>query len=261
LTIITLTTDFGLKDGNVGVMKGVILGINPDVQIVDISHNISPQDIFEASLIIWRSALFFPPGSIHVVVVDPGVGTVRRPIAGQLGPHYFVGPDNGVISMLLEEGNRRNWEITFVSADKPEYWLRDVSRVFHGRDIFSPLAAHISQGIPLQELGSPINDPVLLQIPQPRLMEDKIMGEVIHIDHFGNLSTNIRIEHLGQPQQIKVHILTHVIEDLVRTFGDRPVGSIVALYGSTGNLIISEVNGNAQMRLGVNIGDKVMVEF
>lgn len=261
MTIITLTTDFGLKDGNVGVMKGVILDINPEAHIVDISHNISPQNIFEASLILWRSVPYFPAGSIHVVVVDPGVGTFRRPIVGQLGPYYFVGPDNGVISSLLKEANQRKWEKAFIYADDPQYWLPEISKVFHGRDVFSPLAAHLSRGIPFEALGSPIDDPVVLDLPQPRLLEGKILGEVIHIDHFGNISTNIRDEHLGQAQGVKVQISGHRIDGLVNTFGDRPVGSIIALYGSTGNLIISEVNGSAAERLGVRIGDSIVVDL
>jgi S-adenosyl-L-methionine hydrolase (adenosine-forming) len=237
------------------------LGINPDIQIVDISHNISPQNILEASLVLWRSALYFPPGSIHVVVVDPGVGTARHPLVGQLGLHYFVGPDNGVISMLLEEAKKRKWESKFVTADDPKYWLPEVSSVFHGRDIFSPLAAYLSRGIPLEIMGSPIDDPVLLHLPQPEQIENKIVGEVIHIDHFGNLSTNIRVEHLVQAWHIKVHVLDHVVDGLVNTFGDSPIESIIALYSSTGNLIISEVNGSAQKRLGAKIGDVVMVEL
>jgi S-adenosyl-L-methionine hydrolase (adenosine-forming) len=261
LSIITLTTDFGLKDGNVGVMKGVIWGINPDVQIADLSHNISPQNVREAALILRRSAVYFPPGTIHVVVVDPGVGTTRRPIAGRLGPYYFVGPDNGVITMLLEEANLQQWEAAFFEADKPDYWLPEVSNVFHGRDIFSPVAAHLSRGIPLDVLGSSIQDPVLLHLAQPIQTEDSILGEVIHIDHFGNLSTNIRIEHLGRPHDVKVHILEYNIDGLVNTFGDQPPGSVIALYGSTGNLIISVVNGSAEMRLGAHIGDIVRVLF
>jgi S-adenosyl-L-methionine hydrolase (adenosine-forming) len=261
LKIITLTTDFGLKDGNVGVMKGVIWGINPDAQIADISHNISPQNIYEASLILTRSAVFFPSGSIHIVVVDPGVGTVRRPIAGRLGPYYFVGPDNGVVSMLLEEANQRKWETSFVVTDNPEYWLPEVSHVFHGRDIFSPIAAYLSRGIPLEALGSSIDEPVLLNLPQPKQMESSIIGEVIHIDHFGNISTNIRSEHLGHPPEVRVRILENIIDGLVNTFGDRPAGSIIALYGSTGNLIISEVNGSAEKSLGARLGDVVTVEF
>lgn len=259
MRIITLTTDFGLKDGNVGVMKGVILGINPDVQIVDISHNISPQNIFEASLILRRSAVYFPPGTTHIVVVDPGVGTTRRPIVARIGPYYFIGPDNGVVSMLLEEGNHRDWEIVFVEANKPGFWLADVSNVFHGRDIFAPLGAHLSKGVPLEALGTIITDPILKNLPQPHQIGYTWIGEVIHIDHFGNISTNILKENLGEPGSIQVSLCGVNIDGMVRTFGERSPGELVALYGSTGNLIISVVNGNAAQRLEAAVGDAVEV--
>lgn len=260
MRIITLTTDFGLKDGNVGVMKGVIYGINPAVQVVDISHNISPQNILEASLVLRRSAPYFPADTIHIVVVDPGVGTARRPLAARIGPYYYVGPDNGVVSMLLEEAERRAWEKVFVEANKPAFWLAEVSNVFHGRDIFAPLGAHLSQGVPLEALGTIITDLIVLNLPQPKWTGNKLIGELIHIDHFGNLSTNIRFEHLGRPKQLRVNIHGEIIDELVNTFGDRPIGSLIALYGSTGNLILSVVNGNAENRLGAKIGDEVTVE-
>lgn len=260
MKLITLLTDFGLKDGNVGVMKGVIWGINPQVQIADISHNISPQNIPEASLILRRSAVYFPEGTIHTVVVDPGVGTERRPIAACLGPYYFVGPDNGVITMLHEEALNRNWKVSIIHTDVSRYWLPDISHVFHGRDIFAPVAAHLSRGVPMDRLGPSINDYILLDLPKPELSESKLKGEVIHIDHFGNLSTNIREEHLGRPSHLKVSIREHVIEGLIKTFGERPVGELVALYGSTGNLIISVVNGSAAKYLGAEMGDVVFVE-
>ena len=163
MSIITLLTDFGLKDGNVGVMKGVILGIAPQVQIVDLSHLIQAQDILEAGLILRRSAPFFPAGTIHVVVVDPGVGTQRRPIVGWIGQQFFVGPDNGTITMLVEYGRTHNFEMGFIHLDRPNLWLERVSHVFHGRDIFAPVAANLANGVSLGELGTPILDPVLLR--------------------------------------------------------------------------------------------------
>ncbi len=261
MTCITLTTDFGIKDGNVGVMKGVIWSIAPGVQIADISHLITPQNIPEASLILLRSAPYFPPGTIHVVVVDPGVGTDRRPMAARLGSQYFVGPDNGILTMWLERAAAQNQATSFVHLNRPEYWLAEVSHVFHGRDIFAPVAAHLARGVPLDNLGAPFSDPVLLPLPQPLRTESGYTGQVIHIDHFGNISTNIRQEHLGQPRQLRVRLAGHEIEGMVRTFGERPPGELVALYGSTGNLIISMVNGNAAQRLGVQPGDSVEVEF
>src|SRR3972149_2437787 len=146
MSVITLMTDFGIKDGNVGVMKGVIWGIAPDVQISDLSHTIQAQNIREAGFILARSVPYFPKGTIHVAVVDPGVGTQRRPMAARIGDWFFVGPDNGLITMWLEHAEKENWTSEFVHLDRPEYWLPVVSHVFHGRDIFSPAAAHLARG-------------------------------------------------------------------------------------------------------------------
>jgi hypothetical protein len=253
-------TDFGIKDGNVGVMKGVILGMAPNAQIVDLSHTISPQNVGEAALVLARSAPYFPAGSIHVVVVDPGVGTERRHIAARLGEQNYVCPDNGILTPLLERAETEGWHVEIVHTNKPEFWLPKVSHVFHGRDIFSPLAAHLANGVPLQVLGTPIHDPVRLSLPRPQRTASGWRGEVIHIDHFGNISTNVRIEHLGElPPGIEVHLCGVKIQGMVRTFGEKPHGELVALYGSTGNLIVSVVNGNAAQRLNAKVGDSVEV--
>src|SRR5512143_4065364 len=159
LPILTLTTDFGLKDGNVGVMKGVIWGICPAAQIADMSHMIQPQDVCEGALILDRAAPYFPKDTIHLVVVDPGVGTARRPMAARIGRWYYVGPDNGLITMLIGRARREGWSCEFVVLDKPRYWMPAVSHVFHGRDIFAPSAAHLASGVPLSELGTSIDDP------------------------------------------------------------------------------------------------------
>jgi S-adenosyl-L-methionine hydrolase (adenosine-forming) len=259
MTIVTLMTDFGLKDGNVGVMRGVILGMAPHTQVVDLSHLISPQNVREAALILARSAPYFPPETIHVVVVDPGVGTARRPIAARLGAQRFVGPDNGVITLLLEYAEKQGWPLEFVHLDKPQFWLTEVSNVFHGRDIFSPVAAHLANGKALQAVGTPITDPVRLALPAPDRTLTSLRGEVIHIDHFGNVASNIRVEHLAEwlstPEKLTVHLSGAEIRGLVKTFGDRAPGELVALLGSTGNLIVSVVNGSAAERLQVKIAE------
>jgi S-adenosylmethionine hydrolase len=259
LAVITLTTDFGIKDGNVGVMKGVIWGIAPQAHIADLSHSIAAQNVREAALILARSAPFFPPGTIHVVVVDPGVGTDRRHIAARLGTQYFVGPDNGVITMLLERAEAEGWSVEIVHTDTREYWLAEISHVFHGRDVFSPIAAHLANGVPLQMLGAPIHDPVRLVLPRPLRTSTGWQGEVLHIDHFGNISTNIMKEQLGEPASIQVRLCGVNIDGMVRTFGERQPGDLVALYGSTGNLIVSVVNGDAARRINAVIGDLVEV--
>jgi len=261
MPIVTLITDFGLKDGNVGVMKGVILRYAPETQIIDLSHNIAPQNIPEAALVLYRSAPYFPKGSIHVVVVDPGVGTDRRPIAAQLGDQYYIGPDNGVITSLLEYTESKGFLTEFIHLNNPNYWLPQISDVFHGRDIFAPVAGHLAAGVEIRKLGTSISSPVRLSFPKPVRTEYGWSGEVIHVDHFGNISSNIRREHLGDVVPLKVKLRDTDISHWVRTFGMRPTGDLVALYGSTGNLIISVVNGSAVERLAIELGDRVEVIF
>ncbi len=257
MSIITLLTDFGIKDGNVGVMKGVIWGIAPATQIADISHSIGAQNVGEAALVLARTAPFYPSGTIHVVVVDPGVGTARRPIAARIGEQFFVLPDNGVITMALQAAGLEHSQ--FIHLDKPAYWLEKVSHVFHGRDIFAPVAAHLAAGVPLNAVGSPIDDPLLLQLPQPERIPQGWKGEIIHSDHFGNLSANITDKHLGGTYNWDVRIGGETIHGLVRTFGDMPAGTLVGLYGSNGNLVVCVVNGNAAERLAAGPGEPIEV--
>jgi S-adenosyl-L-methionine hydrolase (adenosine-forming) len=259
MTVISLLTDFGLKDGNVGVMKGVILRLAPQAHLVDLGHLVPPQDVREAAILLGRSAPYFPDGSIHLVVVDPGVGTSRRPMAARLGAHAFVGPDNGVVTTFLEHAEARGWPTSFVELDRPERWLPDVSPVFHGRDIFSPTAAHLANGVPLAELGHPLRDPVRLVFPKPERIAGGWRGQVDHIDHFGNIRTNLRREHVDGPGELSVRLRGATIEGLVHTFGDRQAGDLIAFYGSTGDLGVAVVNGNAALRLGAAVGDPVEV--
>ncbi len=263
MTVISLMTDFGIKDGTVGVMKGVIWGICPSAQISDLSHMIQPQNIREAAQIFARSIPYFPKGSVHVVVVDPGVGTARRPVAARIGEWYYVGPDNGTTTGLLERAEELGWQTKFVELNRPTYWLPDISHVFHGRDIFSPVAAHLANGVALTEVGSPITDPVRITLPKPVRTASGWQGEVIHIDHFGNITSNIRSEHLDSAledkEKISVIIRNNQINGMVNTFGERPVGQVIALLGSTGNLGVSVVNGNAERALGVKVGDEIVV--
>ena len=259
MTLVTLTTDFGLKDGNVGVMKGVILCFAPQVQIVDISHLVVPQNVPEAVLVLRRSAPYFPEGTIHVLVVDPGVGTSRRPIAARLGRQFFVGPDNGAVTLLLEDTEKKGETTTIVHLDRPEFWLPEVSHVFHGRDIFAPAAGHLAAGTPLEKLGTIIDDPVRLALPRPERTPQGWRGQVIHIDHFGNIATNIEIIHLAGRMVETVSLGGVHIDGMVITFGERPPGTLVSLFGSTGNLLVCEVNGSAASRLNARIGDMLEV--
>ena len=263
MSVITLMTDFGIKDGNVGVMKGVIWGICPTAQISDLSHLIGAQNIREGAYVLARSVPYFPKGSIHIVVVDPGVGAQRRPMAAQIGDWFYVGPDNGTITGLLERAEQAGWQADFVELNQAKYWLQNVSYVFHGRDIFSPVAAHLANGVSLAELGSPFSDPIRLELPKPEKTKDGWRGEVTHVDHFGNISTNIRVENLGDAMKQKENIIVRLngieINGLVNTFGERPVGELIALIGSTGNLGIALVDGDASAKLGVKQGNEILV--
>lgn len=258
--IITLTTDFGLRDGFVGVMKGVIYGICPQAQLVDISHDVAPQNVLEGAFVLARQTPYFPPGSVHVIVVDPGVGTARRPLAARVGEHYYVGPDNGVLTPILEKAEEASLPLEIIHLDKPEYWLKTVSYIFHGRDIFSPVAAHLAAGVPLEKVGTPVNDPQRLNLPRPVQAGNRWEGEVIHIDHFGNISSNIHRDHIGGQQVVQARVAGHTVPDWVNTFGEREPGALVSLYSSIDYAIISEVNGNAAVRLGIKIGDPFVVE-
>jgi S-adenosyl-L-methionine hydrolase (adenosine-forming) len=264
MPVISMMTDFGLKDGFTGVMKGVIWGIAPDAAIADLSHMIAPQNIREAALILARSVPYFPENSIHVVVVDPGVGTTRRPMAAKIGGQYYVGPDNGTITLLLERAEREGWDCEFIHLDKSQFWLDKISYVFHGRDIFAPVAAHLANGISLKKLGTPLLGPVRIALPKPEQTERGWRGEIIHIDHFGNLACNIRIEHIAealkQKETVTVSLAGTTIQGMVNTFGERQPGDLVALIGSTGNLVVSVVNGSAAARLGIQVGESIEFE-
>jgi S-adenosylmethionine hydrolase len=260
MTVITLLTDFGIRDGYPGVMKGVIWKIAPDVQIADISHSIMPQNIYQGALALARTAPFFPPGTIHVAVVDPGVGTERRPIGLHLGEYYFIGPDNGLFTLVIENAKAKSTRIQVVHLDQSKYWLPEISRVFHGRDIFAPSAAHLARGVALEELGTIINDPICFPIVRPQSIQSEgLRGQIIEIDNFGNLSTNINSTDLLPMGEVSVFIAGQRIDGLVNTFGDRPIGTLIALYGTSHDLIISIVNGDAAHTLNVKVGDYVEV--
>jgi S-adenosyl-L-methionine hydrolase (adenosine-forming) len=252
---ISLMTDFGIRDGNVGVMKGVIWGIDPEAKIADLSHLVAPQNIRQAALILARTAPYFPAESVHVVVVDPGVGTQRRAIAGRIGSQKFVGPDNGVVSVFLAQSEARGWPAAFVHLDQPQYWLEEISDVFHGRDIFSPVGAHLAAGVPLEKVGTPIDDLIRIELPKPERGEKSFRGQILHIDHFGNLATNLTRKDLEGVHKVKLSLRGTDIPGLYRTFGELEPGELMALFGSTGSLIVSEVNGSAAARLGAQEDD------
>jgi S-adenosylmethionine hydrolase len=259
LRVITLTTDFGLKDGYAGVVKGVIWKIAPGVQIADISHQISPQDVIEGALTLGRAAAYFPESTIHVGVVDPGVGTGRRAIAARLGSQYFVGPDNGLFTVLLEQAERKNETVDVIHLNQPQFWLPSISNVFHGRDIFAPCAAHLAQGVTLESMGTPIQDPQRLDLPIPQRLAGGWRGQVISIDHFGNLSTNLEKDLLVSLETVRIRYKNWTIAGLMRTFGDGKPGQFVAIIDSSDHLSLNVVNGNAAEQFQARVGDEVEI--
>jgi S-adenosylmethionine hydrolase len=253
-------TDFGTTEGEHTVMKGVIWNIVPGNSIADLSHDISPQNILEASLVLERTAHYFPPETVHIVVVDPGVGTTRRPIAAQFGDQFFVGPDNGVCTPLLERAERENKTVEIVYLDKPEYWLEKVSNIFHGRDIFSPCGGHLAKGVPLKDLGTSITDIIRFHRPIPEILADGVQCEVLHLDYYGNIIVNIQREDLESLRPVAISIGGVTLDDMKDTFGDVPEGALVAVYSPTDYLLIAVRNGNAEKYIGAKIGDRVLIK-
>ncbi len=253
--VITLTTDFGLQDYYVGAMKAAMLNIAPDVRLVDISHEIPSQDIMAGSWILKNSAMLFPEGTVHTVVVDPGVGTDRDPIALKMGDQYFVGPDNGIFSLLATDVDYKAVRLT-----NKEYWRDNPSNTFHGRDIFAPVAAHLSQGIELEELGAPAEDLVSYRWTVPIADKDGLEGMVIHIDKFGNLITNISEELLGEvigDKNVRIYVGNTILDEIETTFGEVTEGEPVAYIGSSGMLEVGINKGNAEEMLSVQKGAQI----
>lgn len=265
MPFITLTTDFGTRQGSNGVLHGAIYRIAPDAKVTDLSHEIKAQDIREANFVVDNSVFFFPAGTVHVIVVDPGVGTDRRPIAGRIGEHYFVAPDNGVLTACLQRAVREGWTSEFVELDRPEYWLDNVTMTFHGRDLFSPVGAHLASGVPLEELGTPLGDPVTIPIwGAVQAAEGSVAGEVIYVDDFGNAICSIlpeEISHLPVPDGVEVELCGARIDGMVRTFGDSEYGTdtLIALWDSSGYLLVSENNGTGGKVIQPVPGDVVTV--
>lgn len=255
--IITLITDFGMDDFFVGAMKGVILTINPAAIIVDISHTIPPHDIRAAAFTLAQAYREFPPGTIHVAVVDPGVGSTRKPLLVITSQYAFVGPDNGVFSFIYAEEPAP----TCIHITAGHYFRQPVSRTFHGRDIFAPVAAWLSRGLAPDRFGPRINDYVRFEIPRPeRLSPTQIRGHIIHIDRFGNLITNITANELPPDVAcagIKLVIHGHTITRFQSHFAEAAGGEPFALFGSTGRLEIAIWRDSAENLLKASVGDVV----
>lgn len=264
--VITLTTDFGSLDPYVGLVKAVILRINPLATVIDITNDVQPLNILQASFLLGNSHQFFPPGTIHMVVVDPGVGSSRRPVILETPQGWFAGPDNGVLSYVLIEGGVKLGEAPVDKVElpqgwhgyhlnNPDYWLHPISSTFHGRDIFAPTVAHISLGVDPSQMGQEVSSLSCLQIPQPTWTKNLILGRIVHVDRFGNLITDISSDNLNGLSRLRIHVGGNIIQELSTSYlsGDW----LLAIIGSYETLEIAVKNGSAAESLGYGIGDLV----
>ena len=260
MPIITLTTDFGDGSPYVAAMKGVILSINPAATIVDISHSVPAQDITHGALVLEDTTPWFPADTIHVAVVDPGVGTSRAILYARVGSQQYIAPDNGLLGRLMA----RTPPSLVLQLTEREHWLPEVSNTFHGRDIMAPVAARLSMGLDPRRLGPPVGHLTQLDMPRPLVVDDKVRGQIISIDSFGNLITNITHDLLaGRPNDSRACIVCGIFETygIYRAYGDQASGMLVALIGSTHRLELAIVGDNAAARLGVSIGTPVVVAW
>jgi hypothetical protein len=275
--VIALLTDFGTSDTYVGVMKGVLLGICPGARLIDLTHAVQPQNVREGAFLLTNAYRYFPRNTVFLVVVDPGVGSARRGLAVQAGEYSFVAPDNGVLSYALAEAGAHQ----AVMLSSPAYRLAAVSNTFHGRDIFAPAAAHLAMQVPLAEFGPVVHDMVRLSQPTLSIKKDAIIGEVIHIDRFGNLITSIgrmawsasdhltmhtafgvdRGRNLAIPGSATVHVHHHVLPRIERSYSSAALHQPLALVSSDGYLEIAIRQGDASGQLDVSVGDPVLLSF
>jgi S-adenosylmethionine hydrolase len=258
--IITLTTDYGTDDHLVGVLKGVILKINPEVQIVDITHGVTPFDLLDGAMAIANAYAYFPPRTIHVVVVDPGVGTERRPLLVSGQNQYFIAPDNGVLSAVYEK--EQNFVVRHLTAE--HYFLQPVSKTFHGRDIFAAVAGWLSKNWQPASMGEEITDFKRFALPRPKEADGLLKGVVLKVDSFGNLITNLRSEDLPEGAlekgEIKLQVGNHAVSKLVQTFANGNAGEAIAYVGSTGLVEIGVNKGSASKTLGIGRGTAVLLD-
>jgi len=258
--VVALLTDFGVRDHYAGTMKGVVLGICPDATLVDITHDVPPHDVLSASLELAASYKFFPGGTVFLVVVDPGVGSARRPLAAEAGDYRFVAPDNGVLSAVFKEVPPRR----VVELSERRFARPTVSRTFEGRDRFAPAAGWLAKGTEVKALGRTFTDYLRLAIPDPIVTERTVRGEVLRVDRFGNLITNIdrrSIERLGRPGEVAVEVLAgdHRVGRLVTTYAEITPGEVCSLFGSTEHLEVAANAASAAETLGLGRGAAVSV--
>ncbi|MCX7790882.1 MAG: SAM-dependent chlorinase/fluorinase [Chloroflexaceae bacterium] len=261
--VITFLTDFGYADAYVGAMKGVALGICPGATLIDITHAVPPQDVLAGALLLPAYVPFYPPGSVHVAVVDPGVGSERRGVALEVwlggARQLLVGPDNGIFWPVLVEAE----DFRAVSLTEARYWRPQVAPTFHGRDVFTPVAARLAAGLPLEALGPPISDLTRLEPPPVQREADALLGEILTIDHFGNCASNIRagdLAGLGEVSRLRVVVAGRDLGPPRRTFADVGVGVALALINSAGYLEVAVRDGRADVALGLRRGAPIRVD-
>jgi len=259
--IVTLTSDFGLNDHFVGTMKGVILNIAPEAKIVDICHSVQPFDILDGALTIVQAYSYFPPGTTHVVVVDPGVGSARRPLLVSTEKHYLVAPDNGVLSLIMDREER----VRVRHITGQHYFLQPISNTFHGRDVFAPVAGYLAKGVDSAKLGDEISDYVRFSAPKPKAVGEKTLrGVILKVDRFGNLITNFTLPDVpalfqSPPAPFKISIGNRDITDLHNTYSDALPNELFGILGSMGYLEIAASRASAAQLLGVGKGTEVHI--
>ena len=261
--IITLTTDFGTQDHYVGTMKGVILSVNPDATIVDITHSVQAFDVLDGAITIAQAYRYFPPDTVHMVIVDPGVGTSRRPIVVTAEKHMFLAPDNGVLSMVYERETR----LSVRNATAEHYFLQPVSTTFHGRDVFARIAGYMSKGVEAAKFGDEVTDFVRFATPKPKAINDRMVrGVALKVDKFGNIITNITPQDVPalfrpEPPPFKIMIGTHEITKIKTNYAEGAPGEVFGVLGSMGYLEVAANRGSASEHLSSGKGSEVGVIF
>lgn len=258
--IVTLTTDFGGQSRYVAAMKGVLLSINPRLTVVDITHAVPPQDVRQGAYVLAETTRWFPAGSIHVAVIDPGVGTDRSVLYAEIDSRHYIAPDNGLLTCLAEETKPTSMRV----VNNRTLWPETISRTFHGRDIMAPVAAHLSLGLDVAELGPACSDFVQLPLPKAERVGQKIEGEVIEVDSFGNLVTSITADMLAEvprDESVTIRCDGHETFGIFGTYGDQPPMTLIALVGSGDRLELAIVDDSAKVMLGVGVGAPVTVEW
>lgn len=259
--IVTFTSDFGRADWFVGVVHGAIHAVCPDARVVDLTHDVPPGHVARAAFVLEAAAPDFPPGTVHLAVVDPGVGTDRHALVVRARGQLFVGPDNGILEWALADPAAE-----VHAASEARFHRQPVSRTFHARDVFGPVAAHLAAGVPPAGFGERLASPRRRPRPIAQREDGRLVGQVVFVDHFGNALTNVTEADLSDafpmvpPERLDVRVGERTLRGLARAYGAAPVGSLVAIIGSSGRLEIAQVGGDASSRLGLDEGDRIAVQ-